>query len=68
MTSVAAEQFHAEHDPAVHYGPVWSKRREPGGSLAACDVENDGRSRELTTHAPWVTCSKCKEFLTEGAR
>lgn len=66
MTSVNAALFHRDHDPLVHYGPVWSKRRDPGESLAACDVENDGRSRELTTHAPWVTCPKCKEFLLEG--
>jgi hypothetical protein len=63
MTSVAAEQFHREHDPLVHYGPVWRKRRNPGESHAACDVPDDGRSRELTTHVPWVTCQACKSFL-----
>jgi hypothetical protein len=66
MTSVAAEQFHREHDPLVHYGPVWRKHREPGESFAACDHEHDGRSRELTTHVPWVTCVACKEFLTSN--
>jgi hypothetical protein len=66
MTSVNAELFHREHDPLVHYGPVWSKRREPGESFAACDHEHDGRSRELTTHVPWVTCPACKEALSEG--
>jgi hypothetical protein len=63
MTSVAAEQFHAEHDPVVHYGPVWGKHRESGESFAACDVANEEPSAMLTTHVPWVTCRKCKEFL-----
>lgn len=61
MTSVAAEQFHREHDPLVHYGPVWTKRREPGESFAACDLSET--SGTLTTHVPWVTCPKCKEFM-----
>lgn len=68
MTSVAAEQFHREHDPVVHYGPVWSKRRQGGESFAACDAANDESATQMTTHVPWVTCGKCKEFLSEGIK
>jgi hypothetical protein len=63
MTSVAAEQFHREHDPVVHYGPLWSKSRNSGESFAACDVANQHSSATLTTHVPWVTCRDCKLFL-----
>jgi hypothetical protein len=65
MTSVAAEQFHRDFDPVVHYGPIWSKRRESGESFAACDNANDSPHATLTTHAPWVTCSECKSYLQE---
>lgn len=61
MTSVAAEQFHREYDPPVHYGPIWNKERESGESYAACD--HDEPHATLTTHVPSVTCRACKEFL-----
>lgn len=67
MTSVAAEAFHREHDPVVHYGPVWNKKREIGETFAACNGDN-GSHATLTTHKPWVTCSACKEILSEGGK
>ena len=63
MTSVNAELFHRDHDPSVHYGPVWGKPRGQQ-TFAACGNESDGRSSTLTTHMPWVTCSACKEWLS----
>ena len=65
MTSVAAEQFHREHDPLVHYGPVWKKPREQQ-TFAACGTEGDGNSSTLTTNMPWVTCRACKEALSDA--
>ena len=65
MTSVNAELFHREHDPVVHYGPVWQKPRDRQ-TFAACGTESAGRSSTLTTHMPWVTCSACKEALSDA--
>lgn len=64
MTSVNAELFHREHDPAVHYGPVWNRSRKSGDTFAACG-EIAGSSATLTTHLPWVTCQRCKAELSE---
>ena len=68
MTSVAAEQFHRERDPVMHYGPVWNKARKSGESFAACDTANESSSATLTTHLPWVTCSACKRIAAEQSR
>lgn len=65
MTSVAAEMFHREHDPVVHYGPVWSKPRKSGESFAACEAANESPDAILTTHMPWVTCRACRELSSE---
>ncbi len=68
MSSVNAEMFHREHDPLIHYGPVWNRPRKSGDTFAVCGTESDGRSSTLTTHMPWVTCSACKEALADGAK
>jgi hypothetical protein len=63
MTSVAAEQFHREYDPPVHYGPVWRNGHSVGESLAACANSNDACDDTMSTYIGWVTCQACKEYL-----
>lgn len=55
MTSVAAEQFHRESDPLVHFSPGWS-------GVAPCGANADD-PYSSTGYVPWVTCPECKEFL-----
>lgn len=64
MTSVNAELYHSQYDPPVHYGPVWNKKREIGETFAACNGDTES-SATLTKHVPWVTCSACKEWLSD---
>lgn len=54
MTSIAAEQFHREHDPLVHFGLPWTTELPCGAD----------RSKVETASFPQlVTCPECKEFL-----